>query len=160
MAGIEPPVEGDEERRSGRVQHFGTRVDPAQVEIDRFLAEDGLAGIAADKAARIEQLTRLGEQHSRHLAAQNLTADAAGMASWLKLNPGFAASVSNVWRDLLALAESARQINQHNGVLIETRLQQNRLKLAVLLGAAGGDGVYRPDGQLRPPRSARSYCQV
>jgi len=121
---------------------------------------DRLAELAADKAAKIELLTHLGELRSRHLAAQNLSASAEGMLSWLNRNPGFAAAVRKIWRELLARAETARQINQSNGLLIESRLQQNRLKLAVLQTAAAADGVYRSDGQLRPLRSARSLSQV
>lgn len=121
---------------------------------------DRLAQLAADKATRIELLALLGEQRSRHLAAQNLTGNAQGMVTWLKRNPGFAAAVKKIWLALLALAETAQQINQNNGILIETRLQQNRLKLAVLQTAAGANSVYRPDGQLRPLRSVRYLSQV
>lgn len=121
---------------------------------------DRLAELATDKATQIELLTHLGELRSRHLAAQNLTGNAEGMLTWLGRNPGFAAAVRKIWRELLAQAETARQINHSNGHLIESRLQQNRLKLAVLQTAAASDGVYRPDGQLRPLRSARSLSQV
>jgi flagella synthesis protein FlgN len=121
---------------------------------------DRLADLGADKAAQIDLLTHLGEQRSRHLAAQNLSGSAEGMTTWLKRNPGFAAAVRKIWRELLAQAETARQINQNNGLLIETRLQQNRTKLAVLQTAAASDGVYRPDGQLRPLHSGRSLSQV
>jgi flagellar biosynthesis/type III secretory pathway chaperone len=121
---------------------------------------DRLAELAHDKASRIELLAFLGEQRSRHLAAQNLSGSAEGMLAWLTRHPGFAAAVSKIWRQLLAQAETARQINQSNGIMIENGLQQNRLKLAVLQSAAAADGVYRPDGQLRPLRSARSLSQV
>jgi flagellar biosynthesis/type III secretory pathway chaperone len=121
---------------------------------------DRLAEFATDKAAQIELLTHLGEQRSRHLAAQNLNGSAEGMLTWLSRNPGFAAAVRKIWRELLAQAETARQLNHSNGLLIESGLQQNRLKLAVLQTAAALDGVYRPDGQLRPLRSARSLNQV
>jgi len=121
---------------------------------------DRLAQLATDKAARIELLTHLGELRSRYLAAQNLAGNAAGMLTWLSRNPGFAAAVRKLWRELLALAETARQINHSNGLLIESRLQQNRLKLAVLQTAAAADGVYRRDGQLRPLHSARTLSQV
>jgi len=90
-----------------------------------------LAALAPDKAAQIDLFTLLGEQRRRHLAAQNLTR-----------------------------AESARQLNQNNGLLIESRLQQNRLKLAVLQTAAAADAVYRPDGQFGPLRSTRSFSRV
>ena len=121
---------------------------------------DRLAELAADKAAKIELLTHLGELRSRHLATQNLSGSAEGMLSWLNRNPGFAAAVRKIWRELLAQAETARQINHSNGLLIASRLQQNRLKLAVLQTAAAADGVYRPDGQMRGLRSARSLSQV
>ncbi len=121
---------------------------------------DRLAVVAADKAAQLDLLTHLGEQRSRHLTAQNLNGNAEGMLTWLNRNPGFAAAVRKIWRELLAQAETARQINHSNGLLIESRLQQNRLKLVVLQTAATADGVYRPDGQLRPLRSARSLSQV
>ena len=121
---------------------------------------DRLAELATDKAARIELLTHLGELRSRHLAAQNLNASAEGMQAWLSRNPGFGAAVRKIWRELLAQAETAHQINHSNGLLIENGLRQNRLKLAVLQTAAAADGVYRPDGQMRPLRSARSLSQV
>jgi flagellar biosynthesis protein FlgN len=121
---------------------------------------DRLPELANDKAAKIELLAHLGELRSRHLAAQNLNGNAEGMLTWLNRNPGFATAVRKIWRELLALAETARQINHSNGLLIESRMQQNRLKLAVLHSAAASDGVYRPDGQLRPLRSARSLSHV
>jgi flagella synthesis protein FlgN len=121
---------------------------------------DRLAALGADKAVRIERLTVLGEQRSRHLAAQNLGASAEGMLIWSNRNPGFAAHARKLWRELLTQAETARQINHSNGLLIESRLQQIRLKLAVLQTAAASDGVYRSNGQLRPLRSTRSLSQV
>jgi len=121
---------------------------------------DRVAELARDKAARIDLLTHLGELRSRHLATQNLTGGADAMLTWVRRNPGFAAAVGKIWRELLAQAETARQVNHSNGLLIESRLQQNRLKLAVLQTAAASDGVYRSDGQLRPLRSARSLSQV
>jgi len=119
-----------------------------------------LALLAADKATQIELLTHLGALRSRHLAAQNLSGSAEGMLAWLNRNPGFAAAVKKIWRDLLARAETALQINESNGLLIQNRLQQNRLKLAVLQTAAASDGVYRRDGQMRPLHGARSLSQT
>lgn len=121
---------------------------------------DRLAELAVEKAAQIERLSLLGELRNRHLAAQNLSGSAEGMLTWLSRNPGFTAAVRKVWRELLAQAETARQVNHSNGLLIESRMQQNRVKLAVLQSAAAPDGVYRPDGQLRTLRSARSISQV
>ena len=120
---------------------------------------DRLAQLAADKAAQLELLTHLGEQRSRHLAAQKIEDSADGMLAWMDRNPGFAAAVKKIWRELLAQAEKARQINVSIGLLIENGLRQNHLKLAVLQSAASPDSVYRCDGRLRPLRSARSLSQ-
>jgi flagella synthesis protein FlgN len=151
-------VAGLQEEREALAAFIGS----LQAEQEALVRGDAerLADFAADNAAHIDLLTLLGEQRSRHLAAQNLTGDAEGMVTWMKRNPGFAAAVNKIWRELLAHAETAQQINQNNGVLIESRLQQNRQKLAVLQTAAVSDGVYRADGQLRPLRSARSLSQV
>lgn len=121
---------------------------------------DRLAELAPEKASQIELLIHLGESRNRYLAAQDLNPSAAGMLAWLNRNPGFATAVRKIWRELLAQAEKAQQINHDIGLLIERRLQQNRLKLAVLQTAAAPDGTYRPDGQLRSLRSARSISQV
>ena len=121
---------------------------------------DRLALSTPDKTARINQLAVLGERRNRHLASQDLACSAEGMTTWLARNPDFAASVGRTWKELLARAESARQINQGNGLLIDARMQQNRLKLAVLQMASASDGVYRPDGRLRPLRRASALLQV
>ena len=121
---------------------------------------DRLAELAPEKASQIELLIHLGESRNRYLAAQDLNPSAAGMLAWLNRNPGFATAVRKIWRELLAQAEKAQQINHDIGLLIERRLQQNRLQLAVLQTAAAPDGMYRPDGQLRPLRSTRSISQV
>jgi flagellar biosynthesis/type III secretory pathway chaperone len=121
---------------------------------------DRLAQLAADKAAQIELLTHLGELRSRHLISQNLSGSAEGMLAWLGRNPGFATAVRKLWRELLAQAEKARQVNETIGVLIEKGMQQNRLKLAVLQSAGAAGGVYRSDGQLRPLGGARFLGQV
>ena len=116
---------------------------------------DRLGAIAADKAAQIALLTHLGEQRNRHLAEQELSGSADGMLAWMGRNPGFAAAVKKIWRELLAQAEKARQINDNIGMLIERRLQHTRVQLAVLQSAAAAVGVYRADGQLRPQQGAR-----
>ena len=117
---------------------------------------DRLAALAPDKAAQIDLLTCMSGERKRHLAAQNLPDSADGMLTWLSRNSGSSAAVRKIWRQLLAYAETARQLNESNGKLIGSRLQQNRVKLAVLQTAGQCDGVYRPDGQLRPLRSGRS----
>lgn len=121
---------------------------------------DRLSALAPDKAAQIELLGHLGENRKRQLALQNLPDSADGMLAWMSRHSSLAAPVRKIWRELLAQAETARQLNETNGKLIDGKLQQNRLKLAVLQSAAGSDGVYRADGQLKPTRGTRSLDQA
>ena len=121
---------------------------------------DRLTALGPDKAAQIELLSRLGEERKHHLAAQNLPDSADGMLAWMNRHSSFAAPVRKIWRELLAQAETARQLNETNGKLINGKLQQNQLKLAVLQSGAGSDGVYRADGQLKPRRAARTLDQA
>lgn len=141
---------------------LGAFIGLLQTEQDILVQGDAerLAELVPAKTAQIDLLNHLGERRKREFAAQNLSDNAAGMLTWLSRNHGFAAAVGKIWRELLARAETARQLNQSNGLLIDSRLEHNRLKLAVLHTAAAADGVYRPDGQLRPLRSARSFSQV
>ncbi len=57
---------------------------------------DRLAQLASQKTTQLELLTHLGESRNRHLAAQNLNANAEGMLGWLNRNPGFAAAVRKI----------------------------------------------------------------
>lgn len=141
---------------------LGSFISLLQSEQEMLVCGDAerLAALAPDKAAQIDLLTLLGEQRKRHLSAQNLADSADGMLAWMKRNLGFAAAVHKIWRELLTRAETAHQLNQSNGRLIENWLQRNRVKLAALQAAAFPDGVYRHDGQLRPLRSARSLDQA
>lgn len=116
---------------------------------------DGLIALANEKTEKMDVLALMGKQRSRYLAAQDLASNAEGMEAWLERNPGVAARANKIWREFVVQAETARELNQNNGLLIESRLQQNRLKLAVLQTSAASEGVYRSDGQLRPLRGSR-----
>jgi len=122
---------------------------------------DRVAELAVDKATQIEALSRLADQRSRHLTSQGLSGNAEGIKAWLSRNPELALAAKKAWFELMAVAETARQLNQDNGILIESKLQQNRQKLAVLQSSGvSSDGVYHSDGRLSPLRSARSFSQA
>ena len=121
---------------------------------------DQLARLGPDKAALIDRLTRLGTVRERHLAEHRLDLGSNGIETFLNGPSGPGPSVCAGWRQLLASAEIAHQINVNNGRMIDTRLQRNRLQLTVLQTAAAGDGVYHADGQLRPLYRARPLSQV
>lgn len=80
--------------------------------------------------------------------------DADAIHAWLGAHsPGGLA----VWKELIALAERARQLNQINGGLIQMKLRHNQQTLAVLSNAANKANLYGPNGQPSfSPGSGRS----
>ena len=122
---------------------------------------DRVAELAADKAKQLEALSHLAEQRRRHLTAQGLSGSSEGIKVWMSRNPGLALAAKKAWFELMAVAETAQQLNNDNGILIENKLQQNRQKLGVLQSSGSApDGVYHSDGRLSPLRSARSFSQA
>jgi flagella synthesis protein FlgN len=121
---------------------------------------DRLAAIAPEKSAQIDLLTRLGQKRDRFLTDHHLALSAAGVETWLSRQATIAVELRRTWRETLRRAEMARQLNISNGLLIESRMQQNRQKITVLQTAVGSDNVYRPDGQLGAFRRGRAIGQV
>lgn len=118
---------------------------------------DRLAQLAPDKARQIEQLISLGHERNRYLEGQGLGANSQGIQTWLAAQP---TAMRKTWRELLRSAETAQRLNNSNGLLIESRLQQNRMKLSVLQAAVSPGGLYRADGQLSPPARVRALSQA
>ena len=122
---------------------------------------DRVAELADDKATQLDALSGLADQRNRHLTSQGLSGNAEGFQLWLSRNPELASAAKKAWSELMAAAETARQLNQDNGVLIESKLQQNRQKLAALQSSGTlPDGVYHSNGRLSTLRSARSFSQA
>ena len=130
-----------------------------QAALDQFielLQQEQAALVAAD-VDKLQSLSELKQQLSDHLniLAQQRVAqqeragysnDAAGTRAWLATQ---GSSVVEAWNKLLAAAQTARDLNQTNGQLIQTHMQHNQQALAVLLGAANRLDVYGADGQPR-----------
>ena len=58
-------------------------------------------------------------------------------------------------KGLLELRESARTLNQHNGLLIDRRLHSVRKAVDILLGSATKHNVYDQEGQQTSRQSYR-----
>ena len=65
------------------------------------------------------------------------------------------AATRNEWMELLALAQSAKQINRTNGILINTHMMRNQAALNILHGNPQGSNLYGPDGQSSTKTEAR-----
>ena len=120
---------------------------------------DSLNTITGQKAAAVTSMAELAKSRHRALAAAGFPGEEAGMQAWLK-RPGSSvesgtAAAGKSWLELLALAQSAKQLNRTNGVLINTHMLRNQAALNILHGNPPGDNLYGPDGQSSTKAAAR-----
>lgn len=114
-----------------------------------------LAGIAQQKSSLALKLRQLGVNRNRQLAALGLPADRRGVERLLMQRPD--ASIRGVWNALMRLAESARQLNHVNGIIIRERLRYVQQAVAALSKAAQGTALYGPDGGARVSTPGRRF---
>lgn len=95
--------------------------------------------------------------HSAAITPDTRTAnllDAATIKSWLEVH---SPEGLLYWHKIIALADSAQQLNRTNGELIMMKLRRNHQALAVLCNAANKANLYGSDGQHSfSPGSGRS----
>ena len=113
-----------------------TSTPEAGAEISRIEADiDGLNAITDEKSGTVARMTELAHTRLHAMAAADAT---------------------ETWVELLALTQSAQEINRVNGLLINTHLTRNQVALSVLHGADQRSGFYGPDGQAKIPVTARN----
>lgn len=135
----------------GRIQAF---LDVLKSEEQALIRGDieRLASIAEDKIRLARELGKYAAERSGYLAAHGFSPDAHGMSACATGN----AEATALWNRLLELAKQTYQINQTNGVLVNTRLQRNQQALAVLQRAFNSASLYGPDGQPQDAAGSRS----
>ncbi|WP_034293343.1 flagella synthesis protein FlgN [Herbaspirillum sp. RV1423] len=113
---------------------------------------DKIPEIITDKANIVAEMAALADQRHKLLAAAGFTASENGMQSWV----GQFGSVEDkqIWEDLFALAQSARELNRLNGLLIGKQMAINQNALNILQGRTNGT-FYGPDGQSNLRTSGR-----
>lgn len=121
---------------------------------------DALVALAQRKNQRVIELAQLAEARNRYLTALAGSTNQIGMDAWLdSYDPTDRHRAGQLWRELIDLARSTKDLNQSNGQLIHTQLAHNQQALSVLLGAnAGTSHLYGADGQAysaKPPSSGR-----
>lgn len=110
---------------------------------------DGLLALAQSKNEKVVALTELAQRRNQFLTDYAGSTNQIGMEAWLdSADPGDRSGAGRLWRDLIDLARRARELNQHNGQLIQNRLATNQQALGILLGAnASTTHLYGADGQ-------------
>lgn len=126
-----------------------------QGEIDKLLE------LARLKSEKIVLLSQLADRRNRFLASQGYDLQHGGMEQWLNQHASRdIALLGQAWKLLLDRAREAQHLNQTNGVMIETRLQNNQQALSVLQAAANQVSLYGPDGQTQSTGLGRPLGKV
>jgi flagella synthesis protein FlgN len=117
---------------------------------------DSLTALTEEKTRLIAQLSELATQRQNALTAAGFDAQESGMQAWLTAQNLPAAN--QAWKELLKLAQDAKEINRINGLLIGKHLARNQNALNVLKGAPQGQGLYGPNGQASAGASGRGLA--
>ena len=105
-----------------------------------------LLPLAAEKASHAQQLAELAQAREQWLAVPDFPENQGDMERRLADHP----TAAMAWQELLQLTETAHQINEINGILVNQRLRYNQQRLSALQAAAHGlhDNVlYGSNGQ-------------
>lgn len=112
-----------------------------------------LDALVAAKESSLRTLAARVRERLDGLTAASLPGDADGMQRWLARSTEPARSA---WREIVAIENETREINQRNGGLIEQRLALTRQALNVLQTAGSARGtLYDQHGQNRFAGSGR-----
>ena len=116
---------------------------------------DQLVTISAEKLKQAEQLNRLAQARVSALESLGIDSDRTHVETWLASQ---SRDMTEAWNALIEAAKTAQRLNQTNGKLIESQLQNNQQALNTLVGAANQSAVYGADGQPRTiyPTSQRT----
>ena len=123
-----------------------------------------VAEYADPKAKYLIELTRLGGERNRLLAAGGYSTDRAGMERCLRDHAAQAVNVGNAWRQLLTLTQAAHAANTTNGMIIATRLQHTQRALNAIFSSArmpsayGTYGAYGADGNTVSLRTTQQLA--
>ena len=112
-----------------------------------------IAELITAKATIIATMATLAEQRHHTLAALNFDASEGGMQSWLDQNGSD--TDKQIWDDLFASAQTARELNRLNGVLIGKQMSINQNALQILQGKSQTGNFYGPDGQSSMSTTSR-----
>lgn len=106
-----------------------------------------LQNLTIQKAKIIREVTELGIARHKTFVSAGYDPLKISMQEWL--HSARDSEASGIWAEILALAKSAKELNNTNGLLINRHITRNQNTLNVLQGALPGAGFYGPDGQSK-----------
>lgn len=145
-------------------QHLGEELDAGKLLLQLLRQEqehlinadiDALTKLTEEKAQIVARMTELAQQRHRALGDGGFEAAETGMQAWLDSRTAPPAAVQG-WKDLLAIAQQAKELNRTNGLLIGQHMARNQNALNTLVhGNSEGGSMYGPNGQSTSQPSSR-----
>lgn len=121
-------------------------------------SRDQIGAQLEEKARLLQDLTRYTRQRDALLKADRCPATREGMDTWIaRAGESARGEVAALWQTVLKLAQRALQLNQTNGILIESGLRANQGAIGVLCAALNLGQVYGHDGRPQPALSNRRW---
>ncbi len=116
---------------------------------------EALSTLTEAKTQLVAQMAALTTARYRALAVAGFAAEEAGMKAWLD-TAATPSTASNAWKDLLTLAQAAKELNRTNGLLINKHMTRNEETLRVLRGnPQTNNSLYGPNGQATAKSGSR-----
>ena len=108
---------------------------------------EGVAALTEPKAQAAVRMAELTNWRYQALRAAGFEPQESGMKAWLDTSAA-SLTATKSWQELMALAETAKEINSVNVTLISKQMVRNQNALNVLqFGSVQGNHVYGPNGQ-------------
>ena len=117
---------------------------------------DGLTALIEEKSKIVMRMTELAKWRHRTLGAIGFEPAETGMQAWLASSAAHA-TAGKSWTELLAVAQSAKELNRTNGLLINRHMTRNQNTLSILMGNPQGSNVYGPNGQANSKATSRGF---
>jgi flagella synthesis protein FlgN len=105
-----------------------------------------LIRVTEEKGKVAMHMAELANNRHRLLSAAGFEAAESGMQAWLEC-PAATDADRGMWKELLDLADSGKELNRVNGMLIAQHMSLNQSALNVLQGTPEGSSIYGPNGQ-------------
>jgi flagella synthesis protein FlgN len=135
-------------------------VDLMRSEQDALVGGDAdrVAALAEPKAHCVAALQAYAQARRALLSIGGQALDGDGMRRWTEEQGRNDLRLARRWREFLALARIADQLNHANGTLIAARLHATQQALTIMFSAAGISGAYGADGNAVSLREARQLA--
>ena len=123
---------------------------------------DNLIALAKLKSDKVLILTQLSTARNQFLQQLSLPPNQQGIERLIHSNKTTIAKdrLASTWQQLIEFAKTAEKLNMSNGIMIDTKLQQNQQALAVLQSAANQSSLYGPDGKTNATGMGRPLGKV